>query len=162
LSTNFLYNKELTKESKSSLNVGIDLLSDDFVHMGESGFRTKGDLNYSLNSHSSGIAEINYGKVEFQQQPINPIILKIKAGSMYKVEGESQEQYVGDFDISKNIHMSSNYERRWVSDNWIPCCSGGWSTMPQLYQAAIGKDTKGVFDCTCYKAQNVAQFPRIY
>jgi hypothetical protein len=162
VNTNFLYNKELTKESKSSLNTGIDLLSDDFVYMDELGFRTKGDLNYSLNSHSSGIADINYGKVEFQQQPIIPTILKTKPGSMYKVEGEGQERYVGDFDISKNIQMSSSYERMVVSDNWIPCCAGGWNTMPQLYQAAIGKDTKGVFDCTCYKAPNVAQFPRIY
>jgi hypothetical protein len=162
VNTNFLNNKELAKESKSSLNAGIDLLSDDFVHMDELGFRTKTDLNYSLNSHSTGIADINYGKVEFQQQLIIPIILKTKPGSMYKVEGESQERYVGDFDIAKNVHMSSNYERRCVSDNWIPCCAGGWSTMPQLYQAAVGKDTKGVFDCTCYKTPTSAQFPEIY
>jgi hypothetical protein len=75
---------------------------------------------------------------------------------------EMDEIYQGTFQIKKNMRFNYYTDDDDVEDEWLPCCSGGWNTMPQLYQAAMGKDDKGIFDCTCYKAPMVAQFPRVY
>jgi hypothetical protein len=75
---------------------------------------------------------------------------------------EIDEDYWGTYHIEKNMTLEVPYIRITKSDNWLPCCFGGWNTLPQSYQAAIGKDTKGIFDCTCYKAPIVAEFPRVY
>jgi hypothetical protein len=77
-------------------------------------------------------------------------------------EIEMDEVYQGTFQIKKNMRFNYYTDDDDVEDDWLPCCAGGWNTMPQLYQAAVGKDDKGVFDCTCYKAPMVAQFPRVY
>jgi len=57
------------------------------------------------------------------------------------------------------------YRKITTSDDWLPCCSGGYLTMPTYYQRGskgFGSDVKGVFDCTCYRVPTVAQFPRVY
>jgi len=153
VNANFLYNQEFSKENKVKFGQGEHVLTDSIISFDEFAVAKEAALNYSLDSRSSGIADINYGKI-FK----GPIHFKTKP----VIENEGHERYVGEYSISKNIQMTSFYSKNITADNWIPCCAGGWNTMPQLYQAAVGKDDKGVFDCTCYKAPTIAQFPRVY
>ncbi|MCJ7445142.1 MAG: hypothetical protein MUO26_11575 [Methanotrichaceae archaeon] len=83
-----------------------------------------------------------------------------------KPDIEIDEMYIGTFDIMENMSLGywefiSDLDDEGV-ENWIPCCIDGWNTLPSLYQLQIGKDTRGIFDCTCYKAPKLALFPRVY
>jgi len=165
VNTNFLYNKRLTKESKSSITRDDFAVFDSIANPSSAGVKTIGNLSYSLNSQSSGIANINYGKVYSNPKYLSttsitgplglleieiPIIRGTKAGSVYTVENEGQERYVGDYNIAKNIQMSFLYEQELMDENWVPCCFEGWNTMPPIYQRKFGRDTTGVFDCRCH------------
>jgi len=75
---------------------------------------------------------------------------------------EIDEDYWGTYHIEKNMTLEVPYRKITKGDNWLPCCTGGWDTMSQIYQWSMGKDTKGIFDCTCYKPLKLAQFPRVY
>jgi hypothetical protein len=103
----------------------------------------------------------NFREEVEEENPLMPFVFKRSIPEI-----EVDEIYQGTFQIKKNMSLSYfDYESDFDEDgieNWIPCCIGGWDTMPQLYQVAVGKDDKGVFDCTCYKTPIVAQFPRVY
>ncbi len=76
---------------------------------------------------------------------------------------EIDEDYWGTSHIEKNMTLEVPYYKKTSSDDWLPCCFGGYLTMPASYVGdAKFKSAKGVFDCTCFKAPNQAQFPRIY
>ena len=78
---------------------------------------------------------------------------------------EIDEDYWGTYHIEKNMTLEVPYKRIEKSDDWLPCCSGGYLTMPAYYQRGskgFGSDVKKVFDCTCFTAPTVAQFPRVY
>jgi hypothetical protein len=68
--------------------------------------------------------------------------------------------YVGDFQIKKNLKI--DVVKDWGSDksDWLPCCFGGYDDMDEVMTLPIAE--AGVFDCTCSKVPTVAQFPRIY
>jgi len=76
---------------------------------------------------------------------------------------EIDEDYWGTYHIEKNTTLEVPYYKKTSSEDWLPCCFGGYLTMPNNYigQARL-KSAKGIFDCTCYKALNQAQFPRVY
>jgi hypothetical protein len=73
------------------------------------------------------------------------------------------EDYWGTYHIEKNMTLEVPYYKKTSSDDWLPCCFGGYLTMPAT---SVGdaklKSAKGIFDCTCSKAPNQAQFPRVY
>ncbi len=76
---------------------------------------------------------------------------------------EIDEDYWGTSHIEKNMTLEVPYYKKTSSDDWLPCCSGGYLTMPASYIGdAKLKSAKGIFDCTCFKAPNQAQFPRFY
>jgi hypothetical protein len=68
------------------------------------------------------------------------------------------EDYIGTFSISKKMDEEFNYRFEQKVDDWLPCCYGGWDTMRYRDQKGFGASTAGVFDCTCYKTHNAAQF----
>jgi hypothetical protein len=74
---------------------------------------------------------------------------------------EIDEDYWGTYHIEKNMTLEVPYYVKQSSDNWLPCCFGGYS---DRYPAGFMglKSAKGVFDCTCFKAPTAAQFPRVY
>jgi len=74
---------------------------------------------------------------------------------------EVDEDYWGTYHIEKNMTLEVPYRKITTSDDWLPCCFGGYLTMPTYYQE-FGSDVKGIFDCTCYRVPTVAQFPRVY
>jgi hypothetical protein len=78
---------------------------------------------------------------------------------------EIDEDYWGTYHIEKNMTLEVPYKKVTKSDDWLPCCFGGYLTMPTNYQKGskgFGSNVKGVFDCTCFKAPAQAQYPRIY
>jgi len=48
-----------------------------------------------------------------------------------------------------------------VNNGWIETSFRGFADMQPLDKKAF-KSATGVFDCTCFKAPTVAQFPRVY
>jgi hypothetical protein len=72
---------------------------------------------------------------------------------------EIDEDYVGTYHILKNIAINDPFKWNKPSYDWLPCCSGGWDSIPASYKGGFGASTKGIFDCTCYKWPQTAQFP---
>lgn len=61
------------------------------------------------------------------------------------------EDYIGTFSIIKKMSHEYNYRMTAESDDWLPCCFGGWSDMNYRDQKSFGRSTtRGVFDCTCF------------
>jgi len=65
-------------------------------------------------------------------------------------EIEIDEDYIGTFSLSKK--MSDKFEYNWMSgsDDWLPCCSGGWNDMSYRAKKDFGYSANDVFDCTCF------------
>ncbi len=76
---------------------------------------------------------------------------------------EIDEDYWGTYHIEKNMTLEVPYHLIQKKEDWLPCCFGGYLTLPTTYRGDLGlKGAKGVFDCTCFKAPTVAEFPRTY
>jgi hypothetical protein len=75
---------------------------------------------------------------------------------------EIDEDYWGTYHIEKNMTLEVPYYKKTVTDDWLPCCFGGYQdpNYPTTYMGL--KSAKGIFDCTCFKAPTQAQFPRVY
>ncbi len=73
------------------------------------------------------------------------------------------EDYRGTYYITKNMSHETKYNLKQQIEEWLPCCSGGYLTMPTPYLGDSKlKGAKGIFDCTCFKASTNAEYPRIY
>lgn len=74
---------------------------------------------------------------------------------------EIDEDYWGTYHIEKNMTLEVPFHVTCKKDDWLPCCFAGFDDMNPLDKKAF-KSATGVFDCTCFKAPTVAQFPRVY
>jgi hypothetical protein len=74
---------------------------------------------------------------------------------------EIDEDYWGTYHIEKNMTLEVPYHLIQKKDDWLPCCFGGFNDMNYIDKKAF-KSATGVFDCTCFKAPTLAQFPRVY
>jgi len=73
------------------------------------------------------------------------------------------EDYWGTYHIEKLMNLTASVDETEEDDDWLPCCSGGYLSMPEVYRKGskgFGSDVTGVFDCTCFKAPTKAEFPR--
>jgi hypothetical protein len=68
------------------------------------------------------------------------------------------EDYFGTMNIEKNMNLTSSVEEDSETDEWLPCCSGGYEDMNAGDQR--GHSADGVFDCSCFRVLDKAQFPR--
>lgn len=142
----FLYNKEFSKER--SLNMCLErlnatiLATDQAIELGE--IKATRDTDYKLKAHSTGIADIKYRQV----------------GTVDEILNAGDERFVGVYDITKNIRMKSRFDKYAYEDDWLPCCSGGWSDMRYYDQKGFGKSASGIFDCKCYKTPEQVRFQR--
>ncbi len=84
-----------------------------------------------------------------------------KDSAWYKPSIEIDEDYWGTYHIEKNMTIEVPYHLVQKSDDWLPCCFGGFASMTPFDQKYV-KSAKGIFDCTCFKAPTQAQFPRVY
>jgi hypothetical protein len=86
-------------------------------------------------------------------------------GTAMKLWQKSQavldEDYIGSFHIKKNMTLTFDEDDVEWDHAWLPCCSGGYLTMPIYYRKGskgFGSDVEGVFNCTCSKVPKEAQF----
>ncbi len=139
----FLYNTKLSKEenfklSTKSLNATI-IATDDKILDAE--LDEDKDLDYGLNVHSTGIADL-----KFKQSSSHYVI----GSGDYAILSDSEERYVGDYNITRKIRMKSDHDREKREDeSWLPCCSEGWTDMNPLDK--IDHSAESVFDCTCFR-----------
>ncbi len=134
---NFLYNHEFSKErtldmSLKRMNATI-IATDEAINLAE--VKATRATEYKLEAHSTGIANFKWRQVDADDEIVN----------------EGDEQFVGVYDIVKNISMKSRFDTHSKDDDWLPCCSGGWTNMRAPDQKGFGASTESVFDCTCYK-----------
>lgn len=72
------------------------------------------------------------------------------------------EDYWGTYHIEKLMNLTASVDETVDDDDWLPCCSGGFLTMPEAYQKGsygFGSDVKGIFDCTCFTPPSRAELP---
>lgn len=69
------------------------------------------------------------------------------------------EDYRGTYYITKNISHEFKYKLNQQSDDWLPCCSGGFADMSAFDKKQF-KSAAGIFDCTCFAVLDKAEFPR--
>ena len=91
----------------------------------------------------------------------DPQVAGLKNGAWYNPSIEIDEDYWGTYHIEKNMTLEVPYYLKQTSDDWLPCCFGGFDSMT-TYDKKAFKSATGVFDCTCFKAPTQAQFPRLY
>jgi hypothetical protein len=72
------------------------------------------------------------------------------------------EDYWGTYHIEKNMTLEVPYHLVQKTDDWLPCCFGGFADMSYYDREKTFKSAKGIFDCTCFKTPTQAQFPRVY
>ena len=70
-------------------------------------------------SHSTGIADLKYSKFESMLIP--------KKG--YITVAYDDERYVGTWDINRREHFNSVIKPQTATDEWLPCCLGGFFDM---------------------------------
>jgi len=86
-----------------------------------------------------------------------------RKSTWYNPSIEIDEDYWGTYHIEKNMTLEVPYHLIQKGEDWLPCCFGGYLTMPLPYLGDMKlKGAKGVFDCTCFKVPAVAEFPRTY
>ncbi|OPY52457.1 MAG: hypothetical protein A4E48_01134 [Methanosaeta sp. PtaU1.Bin060] len=71
-----------------------------------------------------------------------------------------EQDYIGTYHIKHNMTMSRSEDEKTYVDAWLPCCFSGYLTVPPRYQ--LGDNVKKMFDCSCFKAPPLAEFPRVY
>jgi hypothetical protein len=139
----FLYNTKLSKEedfklSTKSLNATIIATDDKIL---DADLDEDKDLDYGLNVHSTGIADLKFKQLGSHYM--------LDTGK-YETLSESEERYVGDYNITRKIRMKSDHYRQKLEDeSWLPCCSEGWNDMNPLDK--IDHSAESVFDCTCFR-----------
>ena len=142
---NYLYNHEFSKEQ--NLNMSLERMNATIFATDEAidSYEVKAtrDTQYRLQTHSTGIANLKWRQVDTNDEIIN-------AGD---------EQFVGVYDIVKNIRMKSRFDFNKEEDSWLPCCSGGYLSMNPLDQKPL-QSARGVFDCSCFVVPSKAQFQR--
>lgn len=62
---------------------------------------------------------------------------------------EIDEDYFGTYDITKNMTLNVPYKLTQKSEDWLPCCSGGWADIPPGLRKGFGSSAEGIFDCSC-------------
>jgi hypothetical protein len=73
---------------------------------------------------------------------------------------EIDEDYVGSYHIEKNMTLSTIEEEEEEEDEWLPCCYLGFADL-NYADARVFNSAKGIFDCTCFKVPDKAQFSRV-
>jgi hypothetical protein len=75
---------------------------------------------------------------------------------------EIDQFYSGQFAIDRSIVSQLRFSNITAEDSWLDCCFGGYLTMPKNYQMGsmgFGSDLRTLFDCTCSKWKQTAEFP---
>lgn len=149
----FLYNTAFSRESRAIMNLermNSTIMATDLA-MQEGYFMATRDTNYSMMTHSTGIADLSYRQSGAKIIP--------GKSARYEVANANQERYYGTYDIARNIRMTSIFNDVLIKEEWLPCCAQGWFDVNEMDQNGHGTSAKGIFDCSCSTTQSMAQFP---
>ena len=147
--SSLLYNQELSKDTYAGLllkrmNATV-LATDDAILSAE--FMPSREMIYRIKTHTTGIADLKYRLTEPQ--------LRSQTCDCYPALSEGEERYVGTYNISRSIHIKSDFEKpdleNSTPEDWLPCCFAGWSDMNSLDKRDSGVSAKEIFDCSCGK-----------
>jgi hypothetical protein len=139
--TNLLYNKKLSKDlfagmSLERMNVTV-IATDESIILAEE--KATRDLNFRISADTTGIADLKY----LQSGPgFNKAAI-----TGHEILNKGDERFHGSFNITKNIHMRSQFDNFRSDDIWLPCCYQGWMDMNPIDKRTHSAD--GIFDCTC-------------
>ncbi|HWQ20107.1 MAG TPA: hypothetical protein VN455_10055 [Methanotrichaceae archaeon] len=144
MNTKFLYAEKIKKDADASLywnSNSSNALWEDFY------LKEQGITSLNIESEFKGKAHI---------------------GSLMTIMGQKHttarslidEDYSGEFNITKKMTLASYYNETAQYADWLPCCTGGWEAMDIHDQRGHGSSAKGIFDCTCYKVPDTAEFQR--
>jgi hypothetical protein len=64
------------------------------------------------------------------------------------------QDYVGTYQIKNNVTLAMSSYIEHFDDDWLPCCFGGYLTMPTYYKKGskgFGSNVNSIFDCTCWR-----------
>jgi hypothetical protein len=64
------------------------------------------------------------------------------------------QNYVGTYQIKNNVTLALSSYIEHFDDDWLPCCFGGYLTMPTNYKKGpkgFGSNVNSIFDCTCWR-----------
>ena len=131
--TNFLHNRELSKEQMSviwlqRMNATV-LATNDAILRAE--FEPTKYLGYLITANTTGIADLRY---RFRSSHYD-----VKHQS-YPSLSEGDERYYGTYNLARKIEMRSTFEDYDTSEyDWLPCCcTNNWVNMvmqDQVYNA---------------------------
>ena len=149
VSSNFLYNHELSKDQKSviwlqRMNATV-LATDDSILLAE--FKPTKYLGYLIQANTTGIADLSY-RLRSSQYDVKH--------QNYPALSEGEERYYGTYDLARKIEMRSVFEKSNDTDeelsgySWLPCCHEGWNELSLPDRKGFGTSAQGVFDCICY------------
>ncbi|NPU87559.1 hypothetical protein [Methanothrix sp.] len=95
---------------------------------------------------------VDNGKVHFG-------VLQASSDRAYKNPAiEIDEDYFGTYDITKNMTLNVPYKLVQKSEDWLPCCSGGWADIPAGLKKGFGASAEGIFDCSCLKKARAGMY----
>jgi hypothetical protein len=142
--SNLLYNRELSRQTNAGLllkrtNATV-LATDDAILSAD--FMPSREMVYVTRTHSTGIADLNYR--------LTGPGYEVKPG-FYAELIESEERYYGTYNISRSIHIKSDFQEPDLEnitiEDWVPCCLAGWSGMNPLNRRDFGVNAEEIFDC---------------
>jgi len=152
---NYTYDPELLSVGYTQMKVNEDV-TDGKVHIGvlQANDQFVGLMLARPNSSNSSPSDISELLTAFDDLSARKHMWKDPAI-------EIDEDYWGTYHIEKNMTLEVPFHVVCKSDDWLPCCFSGFEDMTP-YDKKYIKSATGVFDCTCFKAPTVAQFPRVY
>jgi hypothetical protein len=141
--SNLLYNKELSKETNvgmllRNMNATVFATNDAIL---SADFMPNKEMYYDTRTYTTGIAEMKYRQTSSNYD--------FKRGT-YTVLGDGYERYNGIYNITRSIHMKSDFQYSELEDDGLPCCFSGVNDLNSPEVRDPGFSPKDVFDCTCY------------
>lgn len=116
--SSLLYNKEFSKDSYIGMQItrmnATVLATDDAILYAE--LMPEKETRYDIITNTTGIADLKYRFVNLTAE---------QKKLTYPLASEGEERYYGDYNISRSIHMKSDFPRYEEEDDWISCCSAG-------------------------------------
>ena len=142
--SNLLYNKELSKETNVGMllrNMNATVLATNDAIL-SANFMPNKEMYYDTRTYTTGIVDMKYKQTSSSYD--------FKHGT-YRVLGEGDERYVGNYSISRSIHMNSDFRYNGLEYDWQTCFISSGNDMNPLEVRNLGVSPKEVFDCTSYR-----------
>jgi hypothetical protein len=149
-------------EYAHGLNKQLKFLVRDFVSE-EDPSVTMMNISQDITNGKAHIGILQGDPSAMEESAINPDTEEIETFELAKSAWKRplvyvDEDYFGTMHIEKMMNLTSSVEEDTEDDDWLPCCYGGYADMNELDQK--GHSADGVFDCSCFKILDKAQFPR--